>query len=146
MNKIEAIGLTRTLIAETQANCECTGAAEVTNLGMRNWVANIILAELQLAMKGIVLFRKATNGNPEVISEDACKKFAAKLHRRAKELSTKKPASTSSDEAVCIFYFFPQIIGALERIARVFDPTLKIADAGDGAEDDEEATDEPEQP
>lgn len=140
MNRIEAINRTKALIAEAQEWHGAIDAKDAINQGMRDWIANIILAELRLAMKGLILFRKAVNGNPEEASEADCKKLAARLHRRAIELSTKKPGPTPSDETICIFYFFPRIIGTLMRIAQIFDPSVKMINAdGDAEAEDADA-------
>lgn len=131
MNRIEAMTRTKAVIAETQRHCEDPSSAAAMNSHMRAWVGDILVKELERAMKGLVLFRKDEDGNPGEAMEDACRKLAARLHRRAIKLSTKGLGTDANDEAVCIFYFFPQIIASLERIARVFDQTVRTIDPDD---------------
>jgi hypothetical protein len=134
MNKIEAMNRVKTLIGEAQKNAECVGSAEILNQGMRAWVGDILVAELGRAMKGLTLFRKAADENSEETDGETCRKLATRLRRRATELSASKLGDDASDEAVCVFYFFPQVIGTLGRIARVFDPAVETADDANCAE------------
>lgn len=112
---------------------------------MCDWVGSIMMAEFRQAMDGLVVFPKTGNGEVEKADERTCKRLAARLLRRATKLSTKQVGPTSSDEAVCISYFFPGIIEALKRIALIFDPDLQTANADgpeEGEEDEATATEE----